>query len=151
MILDPVMKKKIFFVIIVLLILAQFKRIDKTNPPAVKEQDFFTLHEAKDETRALIKAACYDCHSHHTEYPWYSNISPVSWWLKNHIDHGREHLNFSTWSALPPEDEPHLFKKIEEVLTKKEMPMLPYMMAHNEAWIDEEQRASLAQFFHSLQ
>lgn len=144
------MKRKILILLAILFVLAQFKRIDKSNPPIQKEQDFFSIHEAPEQTRTLIKTACYDCHSHHTAYPWYSNISPVSWWLKDHIEEGRGHVNFSTWAALPPGDEEHVLEEIVEVLEKKEMPMLPYMIAHTEAWIDEEQRASLAQYFQSL-
>lgn len=48
------------------------------------------------------------------------------------------------------EDRRHALKECSEVLEKKEMPMLPYMIAHNEAWIDDEQRAQLAEYFNSL-
>lgn len=145
------MKKKIFIALLILLALAQFKRIDKSNPPIIEEQDFFTVNEAPAEIKDLIQTACYDCHSHTTNYPWYSNLSPVSWWLKDHITEGRSHMNFSTWAAMDPSDRDHALEECQEVLEEKEMPMLPYMIAHNEAWIDEEQRAELAAYFKSLQ
>ena len=33
------------------------------------------------ETRALARCqrACFDCHSNETDWPWYTNIVPVSW------------------------------------------------------------------------
>ena len=30
------------------------------------------------QTEQLARAACYDCHSNETHYPWYSHIAPVS-------------------------------------------------------------------------
>ncbi len=49
------------------------------------------------QTRALVVAACYDCHSNETRTPWYGSIAPVSWWLTNHVKEGRAAVNFSTW------------------------------------------------------
>ena len=51
-------------------------------------------------TRELAVAACYDCHSNQTKSEWYSNIAPVSWWIKNHVDEGRSALNFSEWPDI---------------------------------------------------
>ncbi len=50
------------------------------------------------QTRALVVAACYDCHSNRTNTPWYGKIAPVSWWLTNHVNDGRAALNFSEWN-----------------------------------------------------
>jgi cytochrome c551/c552 len=48
-------------------------------------------------TRALIRRACFDCHSNETVWPWYSHVAPVSWLVQNDVDGGRSHLNFSEW------------------------------------------------------
>jgi hypothetical protein len=53
------------------------------------------------QTRALVVAACYDCHSNQTKTPWYGKIAPISWWLTNHVDNGRKALNFSEWNSTP--------------------------------------------------
>jgi len=50
--------------------------------------------EAPDEVMTVLKHACFDCHSNHTTFPWYSSISPVSWFTKHHVEEGREHMNF---------------------------------------------------------
>lgn len=50
------------------------------------------------QTRALVVAACYDCHSNQTKTPWYGKIAPVSWWLKGHVDDGRAAVNYSEWN-----------------------------------------------------
>jgi len=142
------MKKKLLLGLLLIFVLIQFKRIDRTNPPITEDQqDFFALHDAPVEIRDLVHIACYDCHSFTTDFPWYSHIAPVSWWLDGHIRHAREQLNFSTWNELEPGDEKHLFKEIQRVLVKKEMPMLPYMIAHNGAWLDDDQRSFLSDYF----
>ncbi len=50
------------------------------------------------ETRALAKRACFDCHSNETEWPWYSNVAPVSWLTQMDTLAGRSKMNFSEWN-----------------------------------------------------
>ncbi|MSO78017.1 MAG: hypothetical protein EXQ79_00230 [Acidimicrobiia bacterium] len=63
-------------------------RVD--NPPVKQEPTWDSPR-----TRALAKVACFDCHSNETETPWFEDIAPLSWWIKNHVDEGRDTLNFS--------------------------------------------------------
>src|SRR6056297_2303298 len=90
-------KKIIIASILVLFVLIQFFRIDKTNPEFNKKNDYLTSVETSKDVSSILRNACYDCHSYETNYPWYSNVAPVSWMLKNHIEEGRHHVNFSLW------------------------------------------------------
>ena len=56
---------------------------NETNPPA--------------PILTTLQSKCYDCHSNNTEYPWYNNIAPVSYWIDAHVEDGKKHLNFSNW------------------------------------------------------
>jgi hypothetical protein len=67
-----------------------------SNPPVTGEPKWDSP-----QTRALVVAACYDCHSNQTKTPWYGKIAPISWWLTNHVDNGRKALNFSEWNSTP--------------------------------------------------
>ncbi len=144
------MKKKILYLLLILLAIVQFKRIDKTNPKSDPQDDFFALVEAPDEIENLIRTACYDCHSHESEYPWYSDLAPVSWWLADHISEGREHLNFSIWGTLEDGKRDHKLEEGMEMVEGKEMPMLPYMIGHRDAWLSQADRDRLVAFFSSL-
>lgn len=144
-------KKKILIVILVIVALMQFKGIDKTNPKTDAKSDFFLAEHVDIEQADLIRTACYDCHSHETSYPWYSGLAPISWWLAGHIEEGREHVNFSLWAEMDADERAHALKECQEVLREKEMPILSYMLLHNEAWIDQTQREDLAQLFQSLE
>ena len=42
----------------------------------------------KDQTRALAKQACFDCHSNETEWPAYSYVAPMSWLVRNDVEQG---------------------------------------------------------------
>ncbi len=144
-------KKKIFrYVLIALavfLIIAQFFPIDKTNPQSDPAADFLMLEQPSQEIATLLKDACYDCHSNQTKYPWYTSVAPLSWWIKGHIDHGREHLNFSTWSDYPAKKASHKLEECFEVVEGKEMPMLTYWLVHPEANLSADQRIALVDFF----
>ena len=144
------MKKAIRIGVMVLggvLLVLQFFRIDKTNPAADPAQDYLALASPPAALSSTIKAACYDCHSHTTAYPWYTNIQPVAWWIKDHIEEGREHLNFSVWATYPPKKAAHKLEECFEVIESKEMPMKSYTWAHGNARLSAEERAAMASWF----
>lgn len=144
------MKKKIFLGLIIILALMQFKSVDKTNPPLIAEQDFFSTNTAPAEIKALFKNACYDCHSNETKYPWYFNVAPISWWTRAHIDNAREELNFSIWNTYSAKKRSHKIEESAEKITDKEMPLLSYIIAHPEARISEEERGIMATWLNSI-
>jgi len=111
--------------------------------------DFINLTNPSDDISAMLKTACYDCHSHETKYPWYSNIAPVSWWIKGHIDEGKKNLNFSEWGNYPLKKANHKLEESAEEVEEKHMPITPYMFTHPAAKISSEQRTALVDFFKS--
>jgi hypothetical protein len=143
------MAKKIGLGLLALLILIQFFRIDKTNPESDPAQDFLTITQAPAEVATIVKAACYDCHSHESKYPWYTNIAPVSWVIGHHIEEGREHLNFSTWATYPQGKADHKLEECAEEVQKDKMPMKPYVLMHSEAKLTPEQKTMLVDWFNS--
>ncbi len=142
--------RPLLLVLLAILIIIQFFPIDKNNPEINPQQDFLKATNADSKMAGLIKTACYDCHSHTTEYPWYTNVQPIAWWIKDHINNGNKKLNFSTWTTYDAKKKAHKLEECVEVLEDKEMPMLSYMVAHREAWINEQQRQELADWFKEL-
>jgi hypothetical protein len=142
--------KKVILVIAVVLIVIQFFRIDKENPPAEINKDFINLTDPPQEIAEMIKTSCYDCHSYHTRYPWYSDIAPASWLLKNHVNDGRDHLNFSIWPDYKESKKEHKIGECIEVVESGEMPMKGYILFHSEADLNETQRHNLISWFQSV-
>ncbi len=85
---------------------------DHDNPPVLAEPAWDTPL-----TRALAAQACFDCHSNETHWPWYSNIAPISWWTQDHVDEGRDELNFSEWNWSHDD-----IDEIAESVMENEMP-----------------------------
>lgn len=144
------MKKKILLGLVAFFITIQLIRIDKTNPAYNEAEDFLTVTQAPADMAALVKTACYDCHSHQSAYPWYTNIAPVSWLIANHIKEGRQHLNFSTWSSYPAEKAAHKLEECAEEVSEGEMPMKPYVLMHSEAKMTDAQKEKLVAWFNEL-
>ena len=131
------MKKFLLPLIVIALIAIQFVPVERTNPPVVDEIDWDSP-----QTREIAQRACFDCHSNETVWPWYSYVAPISWRIAGHVDHGREHLNFSEWNR-PNED----LDEIKEVMEEGEMPLWDYLIMHSEAKLTEAETAQLLQGF----
>lgn len=141
------MKKKILYGLLIIFIIIQFFRIDKTNPAVNPADDFIERTNPPKEIAAMLKASCYDCHSNESTYPWYSNVAPVSWWVKQHIDEAREELNFSMWSTYSLKKQDHKLEEMAEEVEEGEMPLKPYPLTHPEAQLSAEQKEELEHWF----
>lgn len=141
--------KYIFVGLLVVFVIMQFFRIDKTNPKVEKTKDFIAITQPSADVEKMLRSACYDCHSNETKYPWYSNVAPVSWFLKDHIDEGREHLNFSVWGDYSEKKANHKLDECAEEVEEKEMPLDSYTWTHGDAKLSDAQRETLATWFKS--
>ena len=143
-------RKHIFTILGVVLLLIQFVRIDKTNPPIDLDSDFIVSVNTPTNIALNIKEACYDCHSHATKYPWYTSVAPVSWWVKGHINGGREHLNFSAWNTYSQDKKDHKIEECIEVMEKGWMPLASYTWMHPEAKLTDLEHEEMISYFKSL-
>jgi hypothetical protein len=145
------MKKKIIIGLVIILVLIQFVRVDKTNTPVDTTQDFITITKPPAEIVSLLKTACYDCHSNETTYPWYFDVAPVSWWAKDHVNDGRKHLNYSIWGTYKQEKQAHKIDEMYGEVEEGEMPLSSYTMMHGEAKLTPEQKISLVNWLRTIQ
>ena len=142
-------KKRLPYLIIGLLLIIQFFQIEKTNPPIKAGADFLETENPPSEIASLIKNACYDCHSHHTEFPWYTNIQPLGWWIRGHYRGARMNVNFSEWTDYSPEDQKHAMKESAKEVVGKDMPLKSYTWMHADAKLSDNDRKILADWFDS--
>lgn len=104
---------------------------DLTNPPVTRAVQWNTP-----ETEQLVRAACYDCHSNETVWPWYSGIAPVKWLVVRDVNEGRENLNLSTGRRVEGDE-------MIEQLEKGTMPPAVYLPLHPAANLSADQKAAL--------
>ena len=142
--------KKTLLILFILLLFIQSFRIDKSTKAVDYSKDFISLTNPSSEVTQLLKIACYDCHSNQPTYPWYTNIAPISWWIKYHINEGSRHLNFSEWGTYTLEKSQHKLKECVEMLENNEMPMASYTWMHKEANLTNAQRLILIEWFKVL-
>lgn len=142
--------KKILIALLVVLVVLQFFQIDKTNPAVDESKDFLKTQNTPEEIASIIKTSCYDCHSNESKYPWYSNVQPAGWFLKDHIDEGREELNFSTFTDYELKRQDHKLEECIEYIEKDEMPLGSYTLVHREAALTEAQKNILIDYFKSV-
>ena len=129
--------------LLAVLIIMQFFRPEPNDAPLNPEQDMLALVSPDEDIALLVRYACYDCHSNQTEYPWYSRVSPVSWYLDRHIREGKVELNFSAYGELDKADKIGMFADFCDVLDAGTMPLRSYMMLHASARLSDEQRELL--------
>jgi len=116
----------------------QFVPVDTDNPPVTAAMEM-----PAGEAGQLLTAACMDCHSNETVWPWYSKVAPAKFLIADHVEEGREHLNFSTWGAMSVRDRDHALEEVVEVLEEGEMPMTSYTLLHSEARLTDAERRLL--------
>ena len=138
--------KKIALALLIILIGMQFYRPEKNTDTTDHLAAFLMETNPPEEVRVVLKQACYDCHSNNTIYPWYNNIAPVSYWLADHIDHGKGHLNFSEWAEYSDKKKDHKLEEVVEVTEKQEMPLNEYTWTHEEAKLTDAQREALIEW-----
>ena len=102
---------------------------DHTNPPGKR------IAWDSPRTEELMRGACMDCHSNETEWPWYSNVAPVSWLVQNDVDGGRREMNLSTGDAKVDE--------MIETIQEGSMPPLQYKPLHPGGRLSDQEKQEL--------
>jgi len=136
-------------ILLVVFIVIQFFQIDRTNPAVDASKDLFTVVTTNETIKSRVVSTCYNCHSHKVEYPWYTYINPIGWWVKGHVNEGMGKLNFSEWTAYEVSKQKHKLEECAERTEATEMPLLPYILAHSDARMTKEERAELVTWFNS--
>lgn len=114
----------------------QLVRPARTNPAPDRWPDAVERTAMPPEVAALLQRACADCHTHRTRWPWYSHVAPVSWFVIDHVDHAREHLNFSTWPPSDAERAAEMPRHVCREVREGRMPLRSYRMLHPEARLE---------------
>jgi len=142
--------KWVLLSIFLFFLMFQFLQIDKKNPPFQEKDDFIIAEKIPEPLALSLQKACYDCHSYETQYPWYTYIVPLSYWIRNHINEGRSHLNFSLWAKYSKEEQKELREEIWEEIIKNKMPLKTYIFMHKDAHLNPKEKKSLEIFLKEI-
>ena len=134
------MKKALKYLLVLLLgvlIIMQFIRPDKNNMGYDSVIAFEKDTKPSVEVASILKENCYDCHSNQTQYPWYSEVAPFSYWLADHIKDGQKHFNVSVWENYSLKKKDHKLEELLEMVEEGEMPLDSYTWLHGD--LNEDQ------------
>lgn len=128
--------------LVALLLLAQLARPERPGAQGPGEGPVTDHFSVPPLVQIVLERACYDCHSAHTRWPWYSRIVPVSWLVVHDVRRGRRDLDFSNWSTEPgvePTPEQRLRWTCEEAREDR-MPPATYRLLHPDARLADDEK-----------
>lgn len=103
------------------------------------EPDLDPVAWSTPEAANAFRAACADCHTNRTSWPWYSNVAPMSWLVTWDVERGRDAWNVSMGDGPDEADD------AVELIESGAMPPARYLLVHPEARLsDTEQKALIA-------
>jgi mono/diheme cytochrome c family protein len=123
------------------LVAIQLVPVSRTNPPVTAPV------QAPPEVQAVLRRACFDCHSHETIWPAQAYLAPFSWLVAHDVTEGREELNFSAWDRA---DLKKVATKLPKEVGEGEMPPWFYVVAHPSARLSDAERKTLSDWARGL-
>jgi hypothetical protein len=128
----------------------QLIRPARTNPPVNQSHTLEAVVFVPPQIESILQRGCYDCHSNRTRWPWYSNVAPVSWFVIDHVDSGRRHVNFSEWLRRdiknPAEYTRERFQAICRQVQTHDMPLTSYLLLHRTATLSQDDIETICQW-----
>mgnify|MGYP003586547652 FL=1 len=144
--------KNMLTVLLLLFIGIQFIDVKKNISQDRSANAIENYEEVPAKALSILKTSCYDCHSNNTIYPSYSKVQPVKWWLADHVNSGKRHLNFDEFNSYSREKKLEKLDEIIETIKEGEMPLASYTVIHQDAklsasdiseiekWVNETRR-----------
>ena len=128
----------------------QFVPTDLNQSDTVPKTDFLLVNNTQENISALLQESCYDCHSNNTEYPWYNKVQPVAWFLEDHINEGKEELNFNEWDAYSNRRKNSKLKSIISQVKDDEMPLASYTLIHKDAKLSNSEKTLIIDYMKNV-
>ena len=135
--------KWVVIIVAGLFVLLQLKRPARTNPASESSQSIEAHVQMTPQVKDILDRSCRDCHSNKTDWPWYTNVAPLSWWITDHVNQGRTSLNLSEWGKLDKERQDKKLRQICDEVDDGAMPFPSYLPMHPKAKLSEQDKKIL--------
>ena len=136
------MKRKIKYfgiVLLVAIVIMQFIRPDKNEGGYESLEAFKNDTKPSKEVLSILKANCFDCHTNQTHYPWYAEIAPISYWIADHVNEGKDEFNMSNWETYSIKKKDHKLEELIEEVEEGEMPLNSYTWIHGKLPVKDQE------------
>lgn len=132
-----------------LVLAIQFVGPAKSNPAVTESQTVHAHLQVTPQVAAIFDRSCNDCHSSKTRWPWYSKVAPVSWFVIDHVNHGRSHLNLSEWGYYNKAEAGEMLEEICAEVKAGAMPLSSYTPLHPGSKLSTEDVKLLCDWTHA--
>ncbi|MAK36344.1 MAG: hypothetical protein CMC15_09230 [Flavobacteriaceae bacterium] len=132
------------------LIVIQFFPITLNESDTVPQSDFMVVNQVPATIKNRLQVSCYDCHSNNTDYPWYSKIQPAAWYLEDHIQEGKDELNFNEWAEYSDRRKNSKLRSIISQIEEDKMPLDSYTLIHRDAILSDEDKRMIIDYMTAL-
>ncbi len=132
------------------LIVIQFFPITLNESDTVPQSDFMVVNQVPATIKNRLQVSCYDCHSNNTDYPWYSKIQPAAWYLEDHIQEGKDELNFNEWAEYSDRRKNSKLRSIISQIEEDKMPLDSYTLIHKDAILSDEDKRVIIDYMTAL-
>jgi hypothetical protein len=96
--------------------------------------------EAPPQVEAILRKACFDCHSNETRWPWYAKLAPSSWLMARDVLKGRSRMNFSEWGEADEAEKTTDRENSRDQIKDGEMPPWFYLPMHPDAKLSAQEK-----------
>ncbi len=132
------------------LVVIQFFPIILNESDYVPQSDFMVENQVPATIKNRLQVSCYDCHSNNTDYPWYSKIQPAAWFLEDHIQEGKDELNFNEWATYSDRRKNSKLRSIISQIEEDKMPLDSYTLIHKDAILSDEDKRMIIDYMTAL-
>ena len=132
------------------LVVIQFFPVTLNESDTVPQSDFMIVNQVPATIKNRLQVSCYDCHSNNTDYPWYSKIQPAAWYLEDHIQEGKDELNFNEWAEYSDRRKNSKLRSIISQIEEDKMPLDSYTLIHKDAILSDEDKRVIIDYMTAL-
>lgn len=143
--------KKIVIIGLIVFLLMQLYQPDRNlDYGKVFPEHITKLYNVPTNVQTILKTSCYDCHSNNTNYPWYSYLQPVRFFMDSHINEGKKNLNFSEFGKYSKRKQESKLKAIGKQIKSNEMPLSSYTLIHRNAVLTTAQKIEVINWINKV-
>jgi hypothetical protein len=132
--------KAVMLAFLIIILAIQFSQPAWNKNGQVVNKDFSKVFTVPGNVQGILKKSCFDCHSNQTEYPWYTYIQPIGWWMDSHIRKGKEELNFSEFRSYSKRRQMSKLKSIAESIEDETMPLPSYTLINKKTRLSKDDK-----------
>jgi len=147
------MKKKLKYlawILLAALVISQFFQPAMNVHPALSGHRLTDAYKVPENVTDVFTTSCYDCHSNNTRPMFYMRIQPLGWWVMDHVNEGKEELNFDEFGSYSLRRQYRKLEEIADEVNEDEMPLTSYTLIHGDAKLTDAQKSAVVEWANAL-